>query len=163
MIPRILFASFSALVMFLPIRDAAAVEPLSTTELAEHCAHYAEDTEGKDAIFCVRYVQGFIDGAEATDERVTWNVAAEYERKETYSERVIRTRSPGRVPARLSRYGATVYADFCLGAPVPLKEVVERVIKDLMNRKVLEEQLRARDAVYAVLRRDYPCETDDDD
>ena len=99
----------------------------------------------------------------ATDERVTWNVAAEYERTETYAERVIRTRSARRVPARLSRYGATVYADFCLGAPVPLKEVVEHVIKDLMNRKVLEEQLRARDAVYAVLRRDYPCETDDDD
>jgi len=113
MIPRMLFASLSALAIFLPIRDAAAVEPLSTTELAEHCAHYAEDTAGKDAIFCVRYVQGFIDGAVATDERVTWNVAAEYERKETYAERVIRTRSARRVPARLSRYGATVYADFC--------------------------------------------------
>lgn len=128
MIPRMLFASLSALPMFLPIRDAAAVEPLSTTELAEHCTHYAEDPEGKDAIFCVRYVQGFIDGVVATDERVTRNVAVEYERKETYTERAIRTRSARRVPARLSRYGATVYAEFCLGAPVPLKEVVEHVI-----------------------------------
>jgi len=163
MIPRMLFASLSALVMLLPIRDAAAVEPFSTMELAEHCARYAEDPEGKDALFCVRYVQGFIDGAVATDERVTRNVAAEYERKETYTERVMRNRSVRRAPARLSRYDATVYAEFCLGAPVPLKEVVEHVINDLMSRKVLEEQLRARDAVYAVLRRDYPCKTDDDD
>jgi hypothetical protein len=107
----------------------------------------------------VRYVQGFIDGAVATDERVTLNVIAEIEKKETYAERVIRIRNPSR---RLSRYGSTVYAEFCLGAPVPLKEVVEHVIDDLMNRKVLEETLLARDAVYAVLRRDYPCEADDD-
>lgn len=135
-----------------------AVEALSTAELAEHCMHYADDPEGEDAIFCVRYVQGFIDGAVATDERVTLNVVAEIEKDETFSERAIRTRSPSR---SLSRYGATVYAEFCLGEPVPLKEVVEHVIDDLMNRKVLEDTLLARDAVYAVLRRDYPCETDD--
>ena len=158
MLLRMLFSG--VLVMCLPIHDAAAVEPLSTKELAEHCAHYEEDREGKDAVFCVRYVQGFIDGAVATDERVTLNVAAEYEKKETYSERVIRIRSPSR---NLSRFGSTVYADFCLGAPVPLKEVVEHVVDDLMNRKVLEERLLARDAVYSVLRRDYPCETDDDE
>jgi hypothetical protein len=136
-----------------------AVEALSTAELAEHCMHYADDPEGEDAIFCVRYVQGFIDGAVATDERVMLNVVAELEEEETFSERAIRTRSPSR---SLSRYGATVYAEFCLGAPVPLKEVVEHVIDDLMNRKVLEETLLARDAVYAVLRRDYPCEPDED-
>ena len=160
MIPRMLLASVLVLMVFVPISDVAAVEPLATKELAEHCAHYDEDPAGKDAIFCVRYVQGFIDGAVATDERVTLNVAAEYEKKETYSERAIRNRSPSR---RLSHFGATVYAEFCLGAPVPLKEVVEHVIDDLMNRKVLEERLLARDAVYTVLRRDYACETDDDE
>jgi len=56
-----------------------AVEALSATELAEHCIHYADDPEGEDAIFCTRYVQGFIDGAVATDERVTLNVVAEIE------------------------------------------------------------------------------------
>jgi len=136
-----------------------AVEALSATELAEHCLHYADDPEGEDAIFCTRYVQGFIDGAVATDERVTLNVVAEIEKDETFSERAIRIRSPSR---SLSRYGATVYAGFCLGAPVPLREVVEHVIDDLMNRKVIEDTLLARDAVYAVLRRDYPCEPDND-
>ena len=155
------FVSFiTTLMVLVPLQSADAVEPLSTKELAEHCLHYAEDPDGKDAIFCVRYVQGFIDGAVATDERVTLNVAAEYEKSETYSERAIRVRSPSRT---LSRYGTTVYAEFCLGAPVPLKEVVEHVINDLMKRKVLEDTLLARDAVYAMLRRDYPCEADDDE
>lgn len=139
---------------------AEAVDALSTAELAEHCMHYADDPEGEDAIFCVRYMQGFIDGAVATDERVALNVVSEIEKKETYSERAIRIRSPSR---SLSRFGPTVYAEFCLGAPVPLVEVVEHVIEDLMNRKVLEDTLLARDAVYTVLRRDYPCAVEDDE
>ena len=36
--------------------------------------------DGKDAIFCVRYVQGFIDGAVATDARVLENIATEFDR-----------------------------------------------------------------------------------
>lgn len=145
------------LVLGVVLQDAAAVEPLSTTELAEHCLHYHDDPQGKDAIFCTRYVQGFIDGAVATDERVTLNVDAENQQDESLSERALRTRSPSWL---LANYGATVYAEFCLGAPVPLKEVVEHVIDDLRQRKVLDESLLARDAVYAVLRRDYPCEVD---
>ena len=124
------------------IHTAAAVEPLSTKELAEHCLHYHDDPEGTDAIFCVRYVQGFIDGAVATDERVTLNVATEYQQDESLTERAFRTRAPNR---RLANYGATVYAEFCLGGPVPLKEVVEHVIEDLRQRKVIEEQLLARE------------------
>lgn len=160
MMRSVLLTGLTVLAALLSIEKAVAVEPLSTKELAEHCILYAENPTGEDAIFCVRYVQGFIDGAVATDKRVTLNVVAEIEKKETYSERVIRIRSPSR---RVSRYGATVYAEFCLGAPVPLREVVEHVIHDLMNRKVLEDTLLARDAVYAVLRRDYPCEADNDE
>lgn len=159
---RFLFAGIPAIAMFLPGVDTGAVEPLSTPELAAHCAHYPAEPDGEDGIFCVRYIQGFIDGAVATDERVAQNVAAEYEQDTTFWERAIRTRGPGSA-ARLDRFGAAVYAEFCLGALVALKEVVEHVVHDLMNRKVLEETLLARDAVYAVLRRDYPCETDDDE
>lgn len=152
------FVTFAIFVAsLLSAHQAAAVEALSTKELAEHCIHYHDDPDGEDAIFCVRYVQGFIDGAVATDERVAVNVVAEIEQEESFAERAIRLRGPSK---KVSRYGATVYAEFCLGAPVALKEVVEHVIEDLRNRKVLEERLLARDAVYAVLRRDYPCDTD---
>jgi len=158
MILRAWLVSGLLLLAFLPIQDVAAVEPLSSKDLAEHCMHYAEVPDGEDAIFCVRYIQGFIDGAVATDERVMINVAAEYEKEETFSERAIRVRSPSR---RLARYGPTAYAEFCVGEPITLKEVVEHVVDDLMNRKFLEETLLARDAVYVVLRRDYPCEAAD--
>jgi len=157
---RRLVAYLIMVAAILSTAKTTAVEPMSSKELTEHCVHYAENPKGEDAIFCVRYVQGFIDGAVATDERVTLNVVAEIEKEETFTERAIRIRIPSR---RLSRYGSTVYAEFCLGAPVPLKRVVEHVIDDLRNRKVLEDTLLARDAVYAVLRRDYPCQAHNDE
>ena len=107
-------------------------------------------------MFCVRYIQGFIDGAVATDERVARNVVKEYEKEESYSQRAARTR----IGNRLNRYGSSVYADFCLGDPVPLKEVVEHVVADLEDAERVKANPLARDVVYQTLRRDYPCETD---
>jgi hypothetical protein len=138
--------------------EAAAVEALSTEELISHCVVYGDDPDGEDGIFCVRYIQGFIDGAVATDERVTYNVAAEYDKKETFTERAIRTR----VGSRIERYGPSYYAEFCLGDPVPLAEVVDVVVADLLNLDSLEGRENARDVVYATLRREYPCENDDE-
>lgn len=138
--------------------DALAVEALSTEELISHCAVYEEDPEGEDGIFCVRYIQGFIDGAVVTDERVTYNVANEYDREETFTERAIRTR----LGSRIDRYGPSYYAEFCLGEPVPLAEVVSVVISDLSQIDSLEGRELAREVVYASLRREYPCDTDDE-
>ncbi len=140
------------------VSDARAVEALSTEELIAHCAIYEQDPEGADGIFCVRYIQGFIDGAVATDERVTYNVAAEYDRDETFTERAIRTR----LGSRIDQYGPSYYAEFCLGEPVPLSEVVRVVIADLLELENLEGRKRARDIVYATLRTEYPCESDDE-
>jgi len=151
---KVLF--FSAFALFLLSDRAVSVEPLSTPELAEHCAFYHDDQDGKDAIFCVRYVQGFIDGAVATDARVLENIATEFDADETFAERAIRSR----IGSRINRRGPTVYADFCLGEPDSLQEVVEKVVDDLANRKVLDQDLLARDAVFSTLRREYPCEPD---
>ncbi len=86
-------AGFAFIVLvFAAFNGVGAVEPLSSAELESHCAHYRMDPEGKDGIFCVRYIQGFIDGAVATDERVTLNVSGEYEKEESFSERAIRIR-----------------------------------------------------------------------
>ena len=138
--------------------DALAVEALSTEELISHCAVYEEDPEGEDGIFCVRYIQGFIDGAVVTDERVTYNVADEYDREETFTERAIRTR----LGSRIDRYGPSYYAEFCLGEPVPLAEVARVVIADLLRLESLKGRELARDVVYATLRREYPCDSDDE-
>ena len=145
--------------LVLVFERAESVEPLSTPELASHCAFYDEDREGKDAIFCIRYVQGFIDGAVATDARVLENIAGEFDKDETFAERAIRNR----IGSRISTRGPTVYADFCLGEPDSLEQVVEKVVEDLANRTVLDENLLARDAVFSTLRREYPCDPDSED
>ncbi len=133
-----------------------AVETLSTAELAEHCAYFADDPESADGIFCVRYIQGFIDGAVATDERVTNNVAAELDEQESFTERALRTR----VGNRLELYGPSYYAEFCLGEPVPLAEVVEKVVTELEDNDLVAAHPSARDLVYHALRTEYPCEDD---
>lgn len=140
------------------VNKAEAVEALSTEELVSHCVVYEDDPDGEDGIFCVRYIQGFIDGAVATDERVTNNVSAEYEKEESFTQRAIRTR----VGSMLNRYGPSYYAEFCLGDPVPLADVVEVVVADLLALDSFEGRERARDVVYSTLRREYPCESDDE-
>lgn len=146
------------LMMAIAAGNALAVEALSTEELIAHCAVYEEDPDGGDGIFCVRYIQGFIDGAVATDERVTYNVADEYDREESFSERAIRTR----VGSRIGRYGSSYYAEFCLGEPVPLADVVKAVVADLSKIDDVAGRERARDVVYATLRNEYPCEAGDE-
>lgn len=134
--------------------EADAVEILSAEELASHCAEFHDDPDGVDGQYCVRYIQGFIDGAVATDVRVMLNMEAERD-KETFSERAIRTR----IIDRNSLTRASGYAEFCLGDPVPLVEVVKKVVADLDERvKATDSSGTARDVVYESLRRNYPCE-----
>lgn len=147
----------AVLALSLVSERALAVEALSTEELVSHCRHYEKDPDGEDGIFCVRYLQGFIDGAVATDERVTNNVANEYEQDESFTQRAIRTR----LGARLARFGPSYYAEFCLGEPVLLAEVANVVIDDLLALESYEGLELARDVVYKTLRRAYPCEVID--
>lgn len=132
---------------------AHAVEALSTEELMSHCEKYYDEQATEDRVFCMRYIQGFIDGAVATDERVTRNVIGEYDKDESFSERAARTR----IGTRLERYGASVYADFCLGDPVPLKEVVEHVVEDATDPARVAANPLARELVYQTIREHYPC------
>jgi len=154
MIKRAARYGAGVLIMSIGMSNVFAVEPLLTEELKSHCVFYEEDPQGDDGIFCVRYIQGFIDGAVATDERVTNNVAAEYDGEETFTQRAARTR----VGSRIARYGSSYYAEFCLGEPVPLADVVEAVVTELVQIDNFEGRELARDVVYATLRRGYPCE-----
>ena len=161
--------AIGALTISIAASNAWAVEALSTEELISHCTIYEENPDGEDGIFCVRYIQGFIDGAVATDEdrpisatgprtdeRVAYNVADEYGREETPTERAIRAR----LGWRIEHFGSSYYAEFCLGEPLPLAEVARKVIGDLLKLENLEGRELARDVVYETLRREYPCKTD---
>ena len=147
--------AIGTLIISIAANSAWAVEALTTEELISHCAVYDEDPEGTDGVFCIRYIQGFIDGAVATDERVASSVADEYEREETATERHIRAR----LESRIERFGSSYYAGYCLGEPLPLAEVANKVIADLLKLENIDGQELARDVVYETLRREYPCKT----
>jgi len=130
------------------IGPADALEALSTDALAAFCL----EGPRADGTVCLTYVRGFIDGAVVTDERVTYNVADEIDRAESFTERAYRTR----LGRSLERFGPSYYADFCIGLPVPLAEIVRHVRADLASGLTGDEET-ARAAVYASLRRHYPC------
>jgi len=147
----ILHGVISAAVLWCFLSTVQAVEVLTTQELAAHCKVLPNDYDSADGQYCIRYIQGFIDGAVATDVRVMLNLEAGLARKETFSERAMRVRGPD-----LQR--AAGYAEFCLGDPVPLLEVVEKIVADLAAQKQLVPEAEARQFVYTSLRKHYPCE-----
>lgn len=79
---KLFWYAICTLIISIAASSAWAVEALSTEELKLHCAVYDEDPEGTDGVFCIRYIQGFIDGAVATDQRVANSVVYETLRRE---------------------------------------------------------------------------------
>lgn len=134
---------------------ALAVEVLSTAELTSHCELLDSNPEGVDGQYCIRYIQGFIDGAIATDARVMLNAEISAAGGESFSDRAKRTRAP----SRADQFRAAQLAGFCLGDPLPLRDVVNVVVADLIALpSERAEKEAAMEAVYASLREHYPCQ-----
>jgi hypothetical protein len=149
---RNLLICIMAMTCLLVAPRASAIEPLTAAQLNEFCTDAAVNYEDTEAWLCIYYVKGFLDGAVATDARVAENVVAEIEEQETFTERAIRTR----VGSRLSEFGPSVYAEFCVGQPDPIAELVQYVIDEL-DRYDDFEGVQAQTVVYDSLRRHYPC------
>ncbi|MFK7977387.1 MAG: Rap1a/Tai family immunity protein, partial [Halioglobus sp.] len=134
--------------------NAKAVEILSAKELASHCALLSTEPEGVDGQYCIRYIQGFIDGAIATDARVMLEAESERAGGETFTERAIRTR----LPTRADQSRAASLAGFCLGEPLPLRNVVDVVVADLAALSDSRAEAEAAmEVVYQSLKQHYPC------
>ena len=131
---------------------APAVQPMSAENLRGYCRDVVEFPETAESQLCVAYVNAFIDGAIATDPRVAANVVSEIDGAESFTDRAIRTR----VIDRMRRLGPSVYADFCVGQPVPIEEVVGHVRNELEQQDALVDEY-AQTVVYSVLRQHYPC------
>ncbi len=143
------------LAFLLTASGARAVEVLTVHELISHCHRIEAEPEGADAQYCIRYIQGFIDGAVATDVRVMLNVEADPDNRESFTQRAMRTRTP----SRADQIRAAQLAGFCLGDPLPLREVVGRVVADLVALDIGDTaESPARDAVYQALLDHYPCD-----
>lgn len=154
---RILVLAVTALCCVLIAPRSSAIEPLTAIQLEEVCADAIENPDSAEARLCLFYVKGFLDGAVATDARVAENVASEIAEQETFTERAIRTR----VINRLRDYGPSVYADFCIGQPDPIADVMLHVIEEMQEQDSLEN-VQAQKIVYDSLRRHYPCVAKDD-
>ncbi|MGI1998276.1 Rap1a/Tai family immunity protein [Shewanella frigidimarina] len=150
--PLMVFALLA--IQLLSVPPAKAVEVLTVQELSSHCALFNSEPESVDGQYCVRYIQGFIDGVIATDARVMLNAESALASKETFTERAIRTRMPN----RLDRSRAAGLAGFCLGDPLPLRDVVNVIVADLTAQTdSSEENEPAMEVVYKSLLKNYPC------
>lgn len=149
---RTLIISVAALSCLIIAPPTSAIEPLTAIQLKTICADAVDNPDSAESRLCVYYVKGFLDGAVATDGRVAENVASEIEEEETFTERAIRTR----VITRLRDYGPSVYAEFCVGQPDPIADVVLHVVEELDRYEDLT-RVQAQTVVYASLRRHYPC------
>ncbi len=152
--PRFFGTSLALLLLIWPSVKTHALEVLSAAELAAYCQAVDDDRDDDDAASCIRYVQGFVDGAVATDVRVMINVEAEAA-TDPLTRRAMRTRMIDRNEQRR----AAGFAEFCLAEPVALMEIVHAVIDDLNSRTAGGQSAdTARDLVYDSLRRHYPCQ-----
>jgi hypothetical protein len=148
------FASALLTLQLMSLSTANALEVLSSKELASHCNKLSAHPDGVDGQYCIRYIQGFIDGAIATDARVMLNAENAISGNETFAQRAMRTRMPGR--ADLSR--AAKLAGFCLGDPLPLRDIVNVVVADLEAQQLTEAKDEpAMEVVYKSLLKNYPC------
>ena len=145
--------SLSLLVSVCFVPNTKALEVLTLHELVVHCKELKSKPESADAQYCLRYIQGFIDGALETDIRILRDFKSDS--KSSLTQRAIETRMPGR-EANL-RFGSL--AGFCLADPLPLREVVDKVVADLNALDKGEKaNMPARIAVDDSLRSHYPCE-----
>ena len=126
---------------------AKAVNVLTANQMADICLDEKGQDAGKE--ICAAYVRGFIDSTVATDPRVIENVTNDL--GESYSQKAARTR----VGSRLKNYGPSYYAQFCVQDTVPLEEIAVHVQAALTKERAVD--IPARDLVYQVLKKNYPC------
>lgn len=92
-------------------------------------------------------------GIGTLDEKVMLNGEAESDSEDTFTQGAMRTGG-----LRMSdQERAARYAEYCLGDPVPLLEVVEKVTAEFRSRKEIDDNIHARAVVYDVLCKNYRC------
>ena len=155
---RLLCNHLPACVILLAVHwspQSQAIELLTIHELVSHCTHLEKNPDGADGQYCIRYIQGFIDGAVETDDRILQGMKQDESNLDALTQRALRTRMPSR--DSYDRPGSL--AGFCLADPVPLRQVVDTVVTDLIARDIGDfAESPARVTVEDSLRDHYPCD-----
>jgi hypothetical protein len=131
--------------------SAHALDTLDSQELLALC----QSEKQAEVAVCTGYINGFLDGAFATDPRVAENVVTEMGRGETFSDRAIRTR----LGITLERYGPSYYAGFCLPADLSTDTLLAELRDAATEEAVDPGQHNARDYLYRLLQLKHPCQT----
>jgi hypothetical protein len=132
-----------------------ALEVLTAKELVSHCALHSTDPKGTDGQYCIRNIQGFIDGVISTDARVMLNAENAIIDSDTFSERRIRTGMPGNT----DRYRAAQLTGFGLGDFLHLRNEVDLVLAKRTNKPVDEEKDEpTMECIYQSLLINHPCQ-----
>lgn len=132
--------------------NSRALEVLTLQEFVDYCKQFKAEPESTNGQYCLHYIQGFIDGAIETDMRILNDL--DNNSKSTIIDRAMKTRLPKRADDKHSGH----LAGFCLDDPLPLRQVVNIIVTDLIALDKSEKsRLPARIAVDDALRRHYPC------
>jgi hypothetical protein len=129
---------------------AQALETLGRDDLLSLCR---SESPGEGAV-CSGYINGFIDGAFATDPGVVDRVVSEIETEESFSERAIRTR----LGNTLARFGPSYYAGFCIPGDLSMDTIVEELLGAAQEEVDHTGKQNARDYLYGLLQARHPCE-----
>jgi hypothetical protein len=128
---------------------AHALETLSSGQLLALC----QSDSGPEAAVCTGYINGFLDGAFATDPRAAESVESEIGEEESFSERAMRTRLGTVTP----RYEPSHYADFCISADMPVDAIRTELKDSMMQDSDSYRQENAREYLYELLQNKHPC------
>lgn len=138
---------------FVLSESAFALNWMSGQKLVDSCSAYQQNSNDEKSMFCASYVQGFLEGAEATDAIVEKTIRAEYQEDlSSYEKRAMKTR----LGERRKRFGATSYAHYCIDPGVNIGQVINGVQQHLKAHPDIRN-LGARDILYAALISQFPC------
>ena len=129
---------------------AQALETLSREELLVLC----RSDSPADVAVCAGYINGFLDGAFATDPGVVDGVVREMQAEESFSERAVRTR----LGISLERFGPSYYAGFCIPEDLPMATIVDELLEAAQGEVDHPAGENARDYLYRLLQTRHPCQ-----
>ncbi|HKX99588.1 MAG TPA: Rap1a/Tai family immunity protein [Steroidobacteraceae bacterium] len=132
----------------LTLAFARTAMPVSPDELKEQCREWLESVSTPSALACEGYLRGFLSGI-GTGARL--HVSAVKDDEESWSDRGARTR------VSRTRWARVRQEHICMPQPLPMRDIVERVVEHLESSVDVKPRESTAAAVEATLRRHYGC------
>ena len=119
----------------------AALDLVSSAQIAKQCRAYQENPDSEDGRFCAAYVRGFIDGSAIV-------VLKAPDSGETFAQRAART--------RLGRPLIT-QPEYCIDSSIGMTRLIEQIVA-VADERPPRDDVDASVLLYATLARFHQCE-----